>query len=568
MDEENSSNREKILSRLVNELVTDKQKQVNPVRLKQLKKECKNSDNHVSIVHEELFKQMNKNNSDIRLLCLLVFDELFTRSHVFRTLTIEKFEEITILCTGVDSLKPLPLPKQTAKQLRADSIQMFKRWIDTYVEGYPQLKVIHEALKRKVNFSSNTLLHDIDEIRREAERERETALWRGRILQVEKEVEENQDEIDQCLQESNSAIQLWKEGDGPDLNDARSISVCDQYNVLYRRWIPLCKTWTVTLTKAGRNTHHNLLRKCVELKRNLDSVFEEIVKLNIDFDRFNASRKVESQTKRKNAEEELFSDPTTLAANIKKYKTDFPAKPDFLSGNVMEKSSNSIENNVSDKNDEKISDVQDDSNKKEIAVKSEESKAGGSKINRDNIPVIKLSELVTEYRVQSTMDLECKWLCGERQESSTSSNITSIKRVIPLSGKFEPVTRSCRHPLDNGSLCPRKDRVKCPFHGVIVDRDTDGNVVEKSIFDPESDKPKISAASKTEETGIMIVAKKKKERKSTKLLSHAKEAESSRLRLTKKIMNKSSMIRVARSLDAQDKKRANSRFTEQFNYSM
>merc|ERR1739845_152085 len=119
-----------------------------------------------------------------------------------------------------------------------------------------------------------------------------------------------------------------------------------------------------------------------------------------------------------------------------------------------------------------------------------------------------------------------------------------------------------------GRLCPRKDRVKCPFHGVIVDRDTDGNVVEKSIFDPESDKPKISAASKPEETGIVIVAKKKKERKSTKLLSQAKEAESSRLRLTKKIMNKSSMIRVARSLDAQDKKRANSRFTEQFNYSM
>ena len=39
-----------------------------------------------------------------------------------------------------------------------------------------------------------------------------------------------------------------------------------------------------------------------EIKRQqqaLSSVFEEIVKLNIDFDRFNASRKVESQTKRK-----------------------------------------------------------------------------------------------------------------------------------------------------------------------------------------------------------------------------------------------------------------------------
>ena len=98
--EENPSIKEKILTRLVSEIVTDKQKQINPVRLKQLKKECKNSDDNVSFVHEELFKQMNKNNSDIRLLCLSVFDELFTRSHVFRTLTIEKFEEITILCTG------------------------------------------------------------------------------------------------------------------------------------------------------------------------------------------------------------------------------------------------------------------------------------------------------------------------------------------------------------------------------------------------------------------------------------------------------------------------------------
>ncbi|CEP08633.1 hypothetical protein [Parasitella parasitica] len=31
--------------------------------------------------------------------------------------------------------------------------------------------------------------------------------------------------------------------------------------------------------------------------------------------------------------------------------------------------------------------------------------------------------------------------------------------------------RACRHPLRNGSLCPRRDLVTCPFHGKIIPRD-------------------------------------------------------------------------------------------------
>ena len=34
---------------------------------------------------------------------------------------------------------------------------------------------------------------------------------------------------------------------------------------------------------------------------------------------------------------------------------------------------------------------------------------------------------------------------------------------------------ACRAPLANGSLCPRMDRVKCPFHGPIVARNEDGS---------------------------------------------------------------------------------------------
>ncbi|XP_075237928.1 UV-stimulated scaffold protein A-like isoform X2 [Lycorma delicatula] len=50
-------------------------------------------------------------------------------------------------------------------------------------------------------------------------------------------------------------------------------------------------------------------------------------------------------------------------------------------------------------------------------------------------------------------------------------------RVIEFAGEFKPVLRSCRAPLPNGKLCPRKDRYKCPFHGEIIPRDESGKCI-------------------------------------------------------------------------------------------
>ena len=38
-----------------------------------------------------------------------------------------------------------------------------------------------------------------------------------------------------------------------------------------------------------------------------------------------------------------------------------------------------------------------------------------------------------------------------------------------------PVKWTCRAPLSSGRLCPRMDRVKCPFHGKIIARNNDGS---------------------------------------------------------------------------------------------
>jgi hypothetical protein len=39
---------------------------------------------------------------------------------------------------------------------------------------------------------------------------------------------------------------------------------------------------------------------------------------------------------------------------------------------------------------------------------------------------------------------------------------------------MSPFAQACRFPLGNGRLCPRRDRIKCPHHGVIVGRDEHG----------------------------------------------------------------------------------------------
>jgi len=232
----------------------------------------------------------------------------------------------------------LPAPLPSARKLRASAIEIIKRWIEKFGDGYSKLRVCSDALKRKVNFDSLTLVHDIDEINRNKERERMEVIWRGRLMQVEKEVLDNQDTIDQTIAETRNCINLWVEGGSCDLQDPRTIAVCDQYNILFKRLIPLSKKWTVTLTKAGRFTNHNLFRKCVELKTAIDSMFSEVVGLNINFQEYNDNRVVvvadEKNHLKGPREAELFSDPTTWAASVIKLK-DKVHIPDTVSAKAL-----------------------------------------------------------------------------------------------------------------------------------------------------------------------------------------------------------------------------------------
>ncbi|XP_031572194.1 UV-stimulated scaffold protein A-like [Actinia tenebrosa] len=173
-----------------------------------------------------------------------------------------------------------------------------------------------------------------------------------------------------------------------------------------------------------------------------------------------------------------------------------------------------------------------------------------------------------------------------------------LKRRITFGGKFEPVKWACHAPLPNGKLCPRKDRIKCPFHGLIVARDDKGNPVGERNIDTSapSTSTSLSQATSTEDwkdiqqdieaaTGLDL-GKNVKKRKGQKRKSGTSEKELSRKqkysrltdihkstktprsRLERKVLSRDSMKRVAEEMDNLATKRFLDKFGDQFNYQL
>ncbi|KAJ3235707.1 hypothetical protein HDU78_005054 [Chytriomyces hyalinus] len=102
----------------------------------------------------------------------------------------------------------------------------------------------------------------------------------------------------------------------------------------------------------------------------------------------------------------------------------------------------------------------------------------------------------------------------------------------------------CRAKLKNGNLCPRRDKVRCPFHGLIVPRDDFGLPLNPDHVDQAGSSSSASAIPLWEQlegdvnatVGVETIAKKRKGGPSTALqeeLNLAKKKVSLRARLDK-----------------------------------
>ncbi|XP_075427353.1 UV-stimulated scaffold protein A isoform X2 [Ascaphus truei] len=198
------------LSDLVESLTTSGEPQLNPEKLKELKKICKSSDAHIDHVYHLLMTQLNQEHAEIRLSAFQIVDALFARSHHFRTLLISNFQEFLELTVETDYEQPLPPPKAVAQKLKNMTIKAVQGWHDKFGEAYKKLSLGYHFLKRnkKVDFQDVTSRTLADRKREEEKQKRLENIYKEKAKKAEKEMEEMLEEIQSSLTEMENCFKL------------------------------------------------------------------------------------------------------------------------------------------------------------------------------------------------------------------------------------------------------------------------------------------------------------------------------------------------------------------------
>lgn len=93
--------------------------------------------------------QLNQEHAEIRLSAFQIVSELFSRSHQFRTLLIDNFQEFLELTVETDYEQPLPPPKEVAQKMKTLAIKAVQEWHEKFGEAYKKLSLGYHFLKQK-----------------------------------------------------------------------------------------------------------------------------------------------------------------------------------------------------------------------------------------------------------------------------------------------------------------------------------------------------------------------------------------------------------------------------------
>lgn len=640
--EENlNSNLCKDLAEAVESLTHTGLKTLDQAVLKKLKNICKRSDKYIEHTYYLLLHQLKKDHAEIRYSTFQICDEIFRRSHCFRELLIADMQLIFELTVETNPEKPLPPPRPTALNLKWLSLKTIQQWHEIYGKGYKKLALGYNYLRqcKKIDFNSLTVADEAERSRQEEVHRRLSTINQERSKKVLKDITEKEDEIsntvrslENCinlllphpedffiidnesssaevdddrfrfLTEENVSVRKYIDDEEPYEGDAHSSQfrevgivsstqtlsvnlnlsseVCiketeensaiienarELAKLIDTRHLPTVKSWLQILTKAtGFNTE---IKRIVQIKVNLESILSKYKRLNI--------QSADTESVSTDSElEEVCEDETLKQSAVWQMKTE---GPNYKPGNTE----NSMDSTVdSPQPSTSYSTPEMDRKKKLMSV--------APKIPFDiDLYHWEDEKMPVPTMVNSSAEGHRFWSAsGESiDELPVPEEYASLRtRVIEFTGDFQPVMHTCRVPLPSGKLCPRKDRIKCPFHGLIVPRDEAGKCInpedeQKLTAKAEKEKPEIPDWQDPQllkeiqaATGIDLKMpeknkrRKKKESKYPGLTDIKKKQNTATKRLEKKIFKSATVKKIAASLDNLDHRRFRDKFGDQFNY--
>jgi len=152
-------------------------------------------------------------------------------------------------------------------------------------------------------------------------------------------------------------------------------------------------------------------------------------------------------------------------------------------------------------------------------------------------------------------------------------------QISPMEALPENDDHRCRAPLPSGKLCPRRDKLKCPFHGKIIPRDSEGLPIDADLkakeletkFQQESDQWKDPKYLKqlSIQTGRDLEGKslKNKRKKYPNLIDLKKLTNTPRKRLMRKVCSTKMREKIINDYSQLDKQ-VHLKFSDQWTYAL
>eukprot|EP00095_Tigriopus_kingsejongensis_P000869 maker-scaffold389_size186684-snap-gene-0.23 protein:Tk00869 transcript:maker-scaffold389_size186684-snap-gene-0.23-mRNA-1 annotation:"TPA: hypothetical protein BOS_6983" len=521
----------KTLIRAVEALTTSGLGQLDEKELKTVKKICKSMPDAIPYLWDLLVVKLKRKHSEVRLSTFQLINEIFQRSHVFRTKVVNDLDQVIELTLAISS--DLPPPKSASIQLKRLTLATLKAWVQKFGEAHKKLPLAYNYLKRvkQVDF------HDLEArnvLERQSAADRITKMdniWKERVKKVKVQMEETHvdvqdcriqmencfellvptlDQFDQDMREDKDEAELQEmddirghglvsqhrgihiniggveqkvtrsEENGPVLDTLR-----DQLIILSHKLIPMTKAWCVTLSKAGENCDSDTLKQAIDVKQILERLESKALGLGIDLKK---ESNIENMSDSDSDDDDFIEVPSQEFNSLEILKGSIDlAEP---SGGSLPGLKPSASCPIGSESNEEALDPTTfaatlkkmDSNAKGSWDKTPvEPTPGPSK--RPDVPVLPYDvdlynweEEVQPQKVIIDNERLRFWGGSGRDDDEMIVPGTGIRqRNIAFTGTFEEVKWSCRAPLPSGRLCPRMDRVKCPLHGKVIGRSKVGN---------------------------------------------------------------------------------------------
>ncbi|OZJ05001.1 hypothetical protein BZG36_02115 [Bifiguratus adelaidae] len=199
------------LRRLVEEITTKGLYHLDDAVLKDIKRECKKSDDNVACAYELIMAQLEKPHAQIRYSTLQLISELFARSHYFRQLLTADFPHVLSLVIGIQR-KSLPPPEQAAGKLKELAIALVKSWYEKFGTSYKPITLGYDYLRKNIGIdfegSVSTEIHTSRIKAEEAKEEMQRQLRIKRFERLQSEIDEEKEAVVENLESMETCFDI------------------------------------------------------------------------------------------------------------------------------------------------------------------------------------------------------------------------------------------------------------------------------------------------------------------------------------------------------------------------